>query len=151
MDSPEVKRVNELLQKKTQLVEMLLSYAKQQSELSYTDNPVTYDNIIISRANIIEDIKKVDAILQRSLDAARAINKAVDVLNQSVNEVNEQVSVLARQIMALDEKSRTLIAGELQMMKNKMHALGKGKKGLKGYNTVGTGLSPSGAYTDSKR
>jgi hypothetical protein len=151
VDSPEVKRVNELLQKKIRLVETLLFYAKQQSELSYTDNPVTYDNIIISRANIIEDLKKVDAIIQHSLEAARAMNKAGDVLNQSVNEVNDQISVLARQIMVLDEKSQTLMAGEVQMIKNKLRALGKGKKGLKGYHTMGTGLSPSGAYTDSKR
>lgn len=152
MDSPETKRVNELLQKKIQLVETLLLYAKQQSGLSYIDNPVKYDNIIISRTQIIEDLKKVDAILQRILAITRtgAINKAGDALDQSVNEVKEQVSVLAKQIIALDEKSKTSMTTELQMIKNQLQALQRGKKGLKGYS-AGTRLSPAGAFTDSKR
>jgi chromosome segregation ATPase len=147
MSLPEAGKIQELLQKKIKLVDDLLSYAKQQAELSYIDNPVYYDNIVESRRNLIEEIKKLDIVLQRSLGALPESKGGVEA---RINEANHQIASLAKQIVALDERSKALMACESRTVKNKLEALQKGKKGIKGYDG-GTQYNPAGAFTDSRR
>lgn len=147
MGSPETNKIEELLQKKLKRVEDLLLYARQQSELSYIDNPDSYDNIVESRGILIEEIKKLDIVLQRSFEDLKESKGEMEV---RINEVNDQISGLIKQIIPLDERSKALMASELQTVKMKIQGLQNGKRGIKGYD-AGNNLNQAGAYTDSRR
>ncbi len=147
LGSPAIAKIYELLQKKIQLMEKLLAYASQQAGLSYTDNPVNYENIVESRAIAIEEIKKLDIVLQQKLDA---LGELGDDVKTHINGANTRVSDLAHEIITLDKKSKILISSEMKQVDNKLQVLQKGKKGIIGYD-MNVNFSPSGAYTDSKR
>ena len=146
MDNTEAKRLSELIQKKIQLVENLLAYARQQSQMSYMDSPEKYDNLIETRAIAIEQIKKQDIVLQRSLSADKVMDGDIQA---QLNEANLRITDLMKQIAALDQKSKAVVTGEMQMVKNKLLALQKGKRGVKHYGE--RTVYSSGAFTDSKR
>jgi hypothetical protein len=148
LDEHQVKKVRDLLQKKNQLVETLFSYAKQQSELLFSDNSIQYSNIIEARSHIIEDLKKIDIALQHHLATIQPVDGK---LNQQINEAGERIVVLIKQIATLDEKSKVMLTNEMDAVKHKLQALQKGKKGLLGYNNNESKLNLAGAYTDSKR
>ncbi|MCL6591280.1 MAG: hypothetical protein K6U80_15165 [Firmicutes bacterium] len=148
MGSPEIDpTIKELLQKKVCLFEMLLDCAKQQSGLSYPDNPAQYDNIIETRAGIIEDLKKLDIILDRNLEV-KAIDKGG--LDAQMETINKQIANIVGQIIIEDRKSHASITQEFQNVKEKLQVIRRGKKGTAAYSAY-TGLSPGGVYTDSKR
>ncbi len=147
MDLAETQRLSELIQKKTQLVESLLDYVRQQSQMSCIDSPVQYNNLIKSRAIVIEEIKKQDVILQRNLRTVKTEDAGVQA---ELNEANARVDDLMKQIADLDQKCKTALTGEMQLVKNKLQALQTGKKGVKAYGGKVI-AEPMGVFTDSKR
>jgi hypothetical protein len=148
MGLPEVNpAIKELLQKKVHLFEMLLDCAKQQSELSYPEHSVEYDNIIETRAGIIEELQKTEIILNHNLEV-KAINQGD--LDEQLKAINHQVAAIIGQIMNEDTKSQASIMQELQNVKGKLQVIQKGKKGMSAYG-ANIGLNLGGAYTDSKR
>ncbi|HEX3043163.1 MAG TPA: hypothetical protein VHY08_00295 [Bacillota bacterium] len=147
MSSPEEETIRELLKQKVNLFEMLLSCAKQQSEILFLDDSVKYENIIQTRAGIIDELKKIDLIINHNLEVKPSIQGD---LEQQIKATNDQVADIVRQIINEDQKSRTSMDRDFQVIKNKLQVIQKGKKGLSAYG-ANPGLSPGGVYTDSKR
>jgi hypothetical protein len=150
MEDQNTKRFNELIQKKINLTQDLLALASEQSQISYIDNPQTYENLVQSREMIIEDIKKVDVLIRSEIDTVSAKTGTNDLTGQ-YERANAVISELAKQILVLDEKSKSSMSKELQKIAERIEALHKGKKGLNGYNSAGSMVNLGGAYTDSKR
>ncbi len=146
MDSTESKQLSDQIQKKIQLVENLLDYARQQSQMSYIDAPEKYNNLLETRAIIIEQIKKQDIVLQRKL---RAIKEIDGDMQARLNEADCRITDLMKQIAFLDQKSKAAVVSKMQVVQSKLQALQKGKKGIKSYKDRDI-FNPSGAFSDSK-
>lgn len=147
MESTESIQLVDQIQKKLQLVESLLTYAEQQSQMSYLDSPEKYNNLIETKGIIIEQIKKQEIVLQRSISSFKVMNG--DIRTQ-LNGVNLRIDDIMKQIAVLEQKSKAVITDEMRIVKIRLMALQNGKKGIKGYKGS-VKLNPAGVFTDSKR
>jgi hypothetical protein len=147
MSSLEAETINDLLRQKESLFDMLLSCAKQQSESRFLDDSIKYTNIIQTRAGIIEELKKIDLLLNRYLEVKASNHGDLD---RQIEATNNQIASIIGQIINEDQKSRSLMDHEFQIVKNKLQTIQTGKKGVSAYG-VHSGLSQGGIYTDSKR
>ncbi len=140
-------RIRELLKRKRELFETLLSCARDLSALTYQDHEPEYDAILEKRETCIERIKKTEVMLMEQVgDTVRLpfhIREDWDAVNAGIRE-------LVGAIQAIDEENQARLQQELTETGEKLQAFRLGKKGTNGYTALNK-MRPYGAYIDGKK
>lgn len=149
METLETERIIELLSRKLSLLEDILGYSKEQRELTYRDHSLKYDNLIQSRAKCLEDLGKLEVVLERSL------NRLGDKINndrnfqEKLHEINSKITATLRQIIDLDKENKEKLMKERSDLQSKLRSVRQGRKGIAGYMGNNRSLT-GGIFTDNK-
>lgn len=149
METLETERIIELLSRKLSLLEDILGYSKEQRELTYRDHSLKYDNLIQSRAKCLEDLGKLEVVLERSL------NRLGDKINndrnfqEKLHAINTNITATLRQIIELDKENKEKLMKERSDLQFKLRSVRQGRKGIAGYMGNNRSLT-GGIFTDNK-
>ncbi len=137
--------IKELLLRKKSLYEQLLVLFQQQTEISFTENPLEYHSIMESKSLCIEEITKNEIILKRTIydDSTGEYQELYNMNNTGLREILEE-------IQRFNEISQKTLQQEQQAVQKRITAIQIGKKGTAGYNSLQK-VSVSGAFTDKRR
>jgi hypothetical protein len=147
MNEMQVAQVRELLMKKMELFQTILTCAEQQAELSYLKLGVQYNNMLEKRVYCIERIKKTDAALHNCLTK---LENPDEGFNGELATYDNQIKDLIRQIMAVDDLNKKHLVLEQKTVQDKLRLLREAKKVRRGYQAIGK-LNTGGAFMDTHR
>lgn len=149
METLDTERIFGLFSRKLSLLEDILEYSKEQRELTYRDHSLKYDNLIQSRAKCLEDLGKLEVVLERSL------NRLGDKINNDRNfqaklhEINSKITATLRQIIELDKENKEKLMKERSDLQSKLRSVRQGRKGIAGYMGNNRSLT-GGIFTDRR-
>ncbi len=149
MITPETERIIDLLSKKLTLLEEVLEYSKEQRGLTFQKNSLKYNNLIESRAKCLEDLGKLEVVLERSLN-----RENVKIINDSgfqerLYELNSHITDTLKMIIELDKENKERMLKERAELKSKLHIVHKGQRGVAGYKGNNQ-FTAAGIFTDNK-
>lgn len=149
METLDMERIIDHLTRKLSLLEDVLEYSKEQRKLTYRDNHLKYDNIILSRAKCLEDLGKLEVVLERSL------NQLSDKINndrsfqEKLHEINSEITATLQQIIDLDKENKEKLLRERSDLQSKLRSVRQGRKGIAGYTGNNQPIT-GGIFTDNK-
>lgn len=149
MTTSDSEQLLDLLSRKLNLLEEILACSKEQSEVTYQENPLKYDNLIESRAKCLEELKKLEVVLKRSLFQLNISSVNEGYFQGKLTALNTNITMALKKILELDKENHVRILKEQSDLKNKMQNVRQGRKGIAGY--TGNNLSGAGIFTDNKR
>jgi hypothetical protein len=137
--------VAELLRKKKEMYEMMLSYFRQQAALSFMENPSEYQSFMERKSECINEIAKNEIILQSILheDQDGRWRAMVDSCNKELRQTMSE-------IQKLNDECQNRLKREKAAVQKRLTAIRLGKKGMTGYNST-QNMNPAGMFTDKRR
>lgn len=149
METLNTKRLLDLFSRKLSLLEEVLAYSKEQRKLAYRDNQSRYDNLIESRAKCLEDLGKLEVVLEKNLNRLKEkFGDDVD-FQEKLYEQNSKVTAILKEIIELDQDNRDKMLKERTELKAKLQSVNRGRKGVAGYKGNNR-YSAAGIFTDNK-
>lgn len=149
METLDTEQIFELFSRKLSLLEDILKYSKEQRELTYLAHSLKYDNLIQSRAKCLEELGKLEVVLERSL------NRLGDKINndhnfqEKLHEINSNITATLRQIIELDKENKEKLMKERSDLQSKLRSVRQGRKGIAGYRGNNRSLT-GGIFTDNR-
>lgn len=149
METSNTERLIDLLSRKLDLLNEVLAYAEEQRELNYQDNPSKIDNLIESRAKCLEDLGKLEIILDRSLNQLEEVSYD-EKFQAKLHAIDSSIRITLKQIIELDKENKEKLLKERSDIQSKLRRLRQGRKGIAGYTGNNRHLT-GGIFTDNKR
>ena len=149
MNLLESNRIQGLLENKIHFLEELLTCSKMLADLPYVSHEAEYSNLLKTREKCIDALKSLENTLQDYSESTKGI-VPIQTVNKTITALNDQVAKLIQEILVLDKRNIASISGQMQNVKSKIKALGRGRKGVVGYQ-AGQRLNVAGAFTDSRK
>ncbi|MGE5606482.1 MAG: hypothetical protein ACM3YE_12430 [Bacteroidota bacterium] len=149
METLETKRIIELFSRKLGLLEEVLGYSKEQRKLTYRDHSLKYDNLIQSRAKCLEDLGKLEVVLERSLNRLSEKVNNDDKFQEKLHAMNSDITATLKQIIELDKENKEKMIQERSDLQFKLRSVRQGRKGIAGYTGSNRSLT-GGIFTDNK-
>jgi len=149
MGTLEKERIIDLLSRKLSLLGEVLEYSTEQRKLAYQDNSLKYDNLIQSRAKCLEDLGKLEVVLERSLNRlGEKINNDGN-FKEKLYEINSNITATLQQIIDFDKENKEKLMKERSELQSKLRSVHQGRKGIAGYTGNNRSLT-GGIFTDNK-
>lgn len=149
METLNTKRLLELFSRKLGLLEEVLAYSKEQRKLSYRDHQSRYDNLIESRAKCLEDLGKLEVVLERNLNRLNDKFGAEADFQDELYEQNSKVTAMLKEIIELDRENNARMLKERSDLQARLQNVNRGRKGVAGYKGNNQ-YSAAGVFTDNR-
>lgn len=149
METLDAERIIDFLSRKLSLLEDVLEYSKEQRKLTYRDHSLKYDNLIQSRAKCLEDLGKLEVVLERSLNRLSDKINNDSIFQEKIHEINSNITATLRQIIDLDKENKEKLMKERSDLQSKLRSVRQGRKGVAGYTRNNRSLT-GGIFTDNK-
>lgn len=149
LDSLEVNRILGLLENKVHFLEEFLICSKMLADMTFESHEMEYNNLLETRGQCIEALKSIEETLQVETKAIKG-DTLILTDNEEAAVLSAQAKKLVQEILVLDQQNKIAITNELQNIKTKIKALGRGRQGIAGYQ-AGQRINVAGAYTDSRK
>lgn len=149
MGTSETELLIELLSKKLSLLEDVLEHSEEQRKLTYRDHSHKYDNLIQSRAKCLEDLGKLEVVLERSLNQLSEKINNDRSFQERLHEINSEITETLRQIIDYDKENKEKLMVERSNLQTKLRSLRQGRKGIAGYTGNNQPIT-GGIFTDNK-
>lgn len=145
----DTERLFNLLSRKLNLLEEILAYSQEQHGLLYQRNHLKYNNLIESRAKCLDDLAKLEVVLERNLNRFNQTNATDGSFQEKLYVINSNITATLKKILELDKSNKENMLKERSELKAKMQNVRQGRKGIAGYKENNR-FSPAGIFTDNK-
>lgn len=149
METLDTEQIFDLLSQKLRLLNNILAYAKEQRELTYREHLSKYDNLIESRSKCLEDLGKLEVVLERNLNRLSEKIKNDGKFQEKLHGINSDITATLKQIVDLDQQNKERLIKERSEIQSKLRIVRQGRKGITGY-TGTKQFSTAGIFTDNK-
>ncbi len=149
METLDAERILDLLSQKLKLLENILAYSKEQRKLAYRDSSSRYNNLIESRSKCLEDLGKLEVVLERNLNRLSEGIKSDGEFQERLHAINSNITATLKQIVDLDKQNQERLLKERSEIQSKLRIVRQGRKGITGY-TGNKQFSTAGIFTDNK-
>ena len=149
METLDTERILELLSQKLSLLENVLAFSKGQRELTYRKSPSEYNNLIESRSKCLDDLGKLEVVLERSLNRLSEKAKSDGKFQEKLHLFNSNITATLKQIIDLDRQNKESLLKERSEIQSKLRVVRQGRKGITGY-TGNKQFTAAGIFTDNK-
>ena len=123
----------------------ILSLSKTLVDLSFEHQAVECNHLLKTKQKRLRGLTQLNATLDEYLVTVQGTDFAAQIV-----PLIEQTNDLIRAILALNQSKISVIATDMQQIKNKLKAISQGRKGIAGYYAPQY-LNVAGAFTDIRR
>ncbi|HBF37975.1 MAG TPA: hypothetical protein DDW50_11705 [Firmicutes bacterium] len=150
MESLEGNQLQGLLEQKIHFLEEMLTCSKMMTDLNFESHEAEYNNLLETRQQCLEALTSIENTLKTQFKVDIDRNLAEDPFLQRISHLNDVAKKLIQEILDLDKQNKAAISEELQHIKIKIQALGRGRKGIAGYEAPRR-ININGIFTDSRK